>query len=49
MRISTGNSPIGPVPRGQIVVVDDDTHEVFTGVYATRASVCRCPPTCRTG
>ena len=38
VRISTDDSPIGPVPRGEIVVVDD-TGRVFTGVYATR-TVC---------
>ena len=37
VRICTDDSPIGSVPRGEIVVVDDATHRVFTGVYATRA------------
>ena len=42
VRISTDDSPIGPVPRGEIVVVDD-TQKVFTGVYATRAVCMQVP------
>ena len=37
VRISTDDSPIGPVPRGEIVVADDESQRVFTGFYATRA------------
>lgn len=33
---STLDSPIGPVPRGEIVVVNPKTEKVFTGIYATR-------------
>ena len=36
VRISTEDSPIGEVPRGVIVVVEDETQKVYTGVYATR-------------
>ena len=43
VRISTDESPIGPVPGGEIVVVDDDTRKVFTGVYATRAVCMQVP------
>ena len=43
VRVSTDDSPIGRVPRGEIVVVDDDTGRVFTGVYATRAICMRVP------
>ena len=37
VRISTDDSPIGPVPRGEIVVADNEFERIFTGVYATRA------------
>ena len=43
VRISTDDSPIGPVPRGEIVVVDDTAQRVFTGVYATRAVCMQVP------
>lgn len=36
IEFSTVDSPIGPVPRGEIVVVDNSTDKVFTGIYATR-------------
>lgn len=36
IEFSTMDSPIGPVPRGEIVVVDPKTQGVFTGIYATR-------------
>ena len=36
VQISTEDSPIGQVPRGQIIVVENATQKVFTGVYATR-------------
>ena len=36
VRISTEDSPIGQVPRGQIIVVDNTSQRVFTGIYATR-------------
>ena len=42
VRISTEDSPIGPVPPGEIVVADDSA-KVFTGVYATRAVSMRIP------
>ena len=34
--LSTANSPLGDVPKGQIVVVDARSRRVFTGIYATR-------------
>ena len=37
VRISADDSPIGPGPRGEIVVADNEFERVFTGVYATRA------------
>ena len=43
VRISTDDSPIGQVPRGEIVVVDEATQRVFTGVYATRAVCMQVP------
>lgn len=36
VRLSTEASPIGEVPRGQIVVVANASQKVYTGVYATR-------------
>ena len=36
VRISTEVSPIGEVARGVIVVVEEETQRVYTGVYATR-------------
>ncbi len=36
VRISIEDSPIGEVPRGEIVVVENATQKVYTGVYATR-------------
>ncbi len=43
VRVSTDDSPIGSVPKGEIVVVDDNTGQVFTGVYATRAVCMQVP------
>ena len=34
--VATEDSPIGPVPAGEIVVVDNSTDKIYTGVYATR-------------
>ena len=36
IELSTLDSPIGSVPRGEIVVVDRSNGKVFTGIYATR-------------
>ena len=33
---STERSPLGEVPAGKIVVVDDRSNRIFTGIYATR-------------
>ena len=43
VQISTDDSPIGPVPRGEIVVADDESERVFTGIYATRAVCMQVP------
>ena len=36
-------SPLGEVPVGEIVVVDEQSRRVFTGVYATRMVCLRIP------
>ena len=36
VRVSTEESPIGFAPRGEIIVVEDSSQNVYTGVYATR-------------
>jgi hypothetical protein len=36
VEFSTHESPLGAVPIGDIVVVDKQTRQVFTGIYATR-------------
>ena len=36
VEFSTVDSPVGPVPRGEIVVVAPKTQKIFTGIYATR-------------
>lgn len=33
---STERSPLGEVPAGKIVVVDNRSDRIFTGIYATR-------------
>ena len=43
VRISTNESPIGRVPRGEIVVVEEATQRVLTGIYATRAICMQVP------
>ena len=40
IELRTDRSPLGEVPVGEIVVVDEQRRRVFTGVYATRI-VCR--------
>ena len=39
----TDRSPLGEVPVGEIVVVDEQNRRVFTGVYATRMVCLRIP------
>lgn len=39
VELSTEESPAGPVPAGEIVVVDRQRGELLTGIYATR-SIC---------
>lgn len=34
--LRTDESPLGEVPIGEIVVVDEGDNRIFTGVYATR-------------
>ncbi len=41
--VTAGDSPIGPVPVGEIVVVDNRTDKVYTGIFATRI-VCKQVP-----
>lgn len=36
VELRTDRSPIGEVPAGEIVVVENRTDRVFTGIYATR-------------
>ena len=36
VELRTGDSPLGEVPVGEIVVVEKESSRVFTGVYATR-------------
>ena len=43
VKISTERSPMGHVPKGEIVVVDDATQKVYTGIFATRAICMRVP------
>lgn len=39
VRVSIEDSPIGEVAKGEIVVVEDSSGQVHTGIYATR-SIC---------
>ena len=41
--LRTDPSPLGEVPVGRIVVVDEQNHRVFSGVYATRQVCLRIP------
>ena len=41
--LRTDRSPLGEVPVGEIVVVDEPSRRVFTGVYATRMVCLRIP------
>ena len=43
VKISTERSPIGHVPKGEIVVVDEATQKVYTGIFATRSISMRVP------
>ena len=36
VELRTDLSPIGEVPAGEIVVVENRTDRIFTGIYATR-------------
>ena len=36
VRVSTEESPLGYAPRGEIIVVEDSSQNVYTGIYATR-------------
>ena len=36
VELRTDGSPLGPVPVGEIVVVEKQSSKAFTGVYATR-------------
>lgn len=41
--LRTDNSPLGVVPVGNIVVVDRQSRQAFTGVYANRKVCLRIP------
>ena len=41
--LRTDRSPLGEVPLGEIVVVDERSRRVYTGVYATRMVCLRVP------
>ena len=43
IELRTDRSPLGEVPVGEIVVVDEQSRRVFTGVYATRIVCLRIP------
>ena len=43
IELRTDRSPLGEVPVGEIVVVDEQSRRVFTGVYATRIVCLRVP------
>ena len=43
IELRTDRSPLGEVPVGEIVVVDEQSRRVFTGVYATRMVCLRVP------
>lgn len=43
IELRTDHSPLGEVPVGEIVVVDERRRRVFTGVYATREVCLRIP------
>ena len=43
IELRTDRSPLGEVPVGEIVVVDEQRRRVFTGVYATRMVCLKIP------
>ena len=43
IELRTDRSPLGDVPVGEIVVVDEQSRRVFTGVYAARVVCLRVP------
>ena len=43
IELRTDRAPLGEVPVGEIVVVDEQSRRVFTGVYATRMVCLRIP------
>ena len=43
IELRTDHSPLGEVPVGEIVVVDEQSGRIFTGVYATRMVCLRVP------
>ena len=43
IELRTDRSPLGEVPVGEFVVVDEQSRRVFTGVYATRKVCLRIP------
>ena len=49
IELRTDHSPLGEVPVGEIVVVDERRRRLFTGVYATRKVCLRIPLLCLYG
>ncbi|MXW14326.1 MAG: hypothetical protein F4120_03810 [Rhodothermaceae bacterium] len=43
IEMRTDRSPLGEVPVGDIVVVDEQRRRVYTGIYATRMVCLRIP------
>ena len=43
IELRTDTSPLGELPVGKIVVVDQQSRRTFTGVYATRKVCLRIP------
>ncbi|MCY3629535.1 MAG: hypothetical protein OXG94_05915, partial [Bacteroidetes bacterium] len=43
IEMRTDRSPLGEVPVGEIVVVDEQRRRVYTGIYATRMVCLRIP------
>ena len=43
IELRTDRAPLGEIPVGEIVVVDEQSRRVFTGVYATRMVCLRIP------
>ena len=49
VELRTDESPLGEVPAGNIVVVDERDNRIFTGIYATRMVCLQIPLLCLYG